>query len=104
MTVDFNGLDPVVHGPARLGILTVLQVNGTADFMTLKRRLNLTDGLLGSHLMKLEQASYIASDKKIVGRRPKTTYSITRAGRSALASYLGAMQQVIDAVADSRRT
>jgi DNA-binding PadR family transcriptional regulator len=104
MTVDFNELDPIVHGPLRLGILTGLQIDGPEDFTTLKRRLNLSDGLLGGHLMKLEQAGYIASDKRFVRRRPKTSYSITRAGRRALASYLDAMQSVIDAVAASRPT
>lgn len=101
-TVDFNGLDTVVHGPLRLGILTRLEVDGSQDFTALKQRLDATDGLLGSHLTKLEEAGYIVSEKSFAHRRPKTTYTITRAGRQALASYLAAMQEVIDSVAGRR--
>ena len=102
-TVDFNGLDTVVHGPLRLGILTKLEVDGPLDFTVLKQRLDATDGLLGSHLTKLEEAGYIASEKTFVDRRPKTTYTITRTGHKALAAYLTAMQDVIDIVAKRRR-
>jgi predicted ArsR family transcriptional regulator len=98
MSIDFNGLDTVVHGPLRLGILTALQIDGPVDFTTLKRRLDTSDGLLGSHLLKLEEAGYIAGQKRFVGRRPNTTYRITAAGRRALTSYLSAMQSIIDSV------
>jgi DNA-binding MarR family transcriptional regulator len=96
--IDFNGLDTAVHGPIRLGALTVLQIDGAADFTTLKARLHVTDGALGQHLLKLEESGYISCKKSFVGRRPKSTYHITPAGRRALARYLGSMQAVIDAV------
>jgi len=102
MTVDFNELDTLVHGPLRLGILTALQIDGATDFTTIKRRLAQSDGLIGSHLMKLEQAGYITSDKQFVARRPKTIYRITPVGRKALRAYLAAMQEVIDAVKGSQ--
>jgi DNA-binding PadR family transcriptional regulator len=100
--IDFNGLDTVVHGPLRLGVLTQLQVEGPLDFTTLKQRLAATDGLIGSHLQKLEEAGYVTSSKSFVKRRPKTIYAITRGGRKALAAYLAAMQQVIDLVEGQR--
>jgi DNA-binding PadR family transcriptional regulator len=98
MPIDFNGLDTAVHGPVRLGILTVLQVDGPLDFTTLKKRLAVSDGTIGPHLLKLEETGYLASTKAFVGRRPRTTYQITTAGRKALARYLDQMQAVIDAV------
>jgi hypothetical protein len=48
--IDFNGLDTVVHGPVRLGVLVSLQMDGPLDFTTLKKRLDVTDGVLGMHL------------------------------------------------------
>lgn len=99
MSVDFNELDTVVHGPLRLGILTALQVDGPMDFTTLKLRLEASDGVIGSHLLRLEQAGYIAAQKRFVGRRPNTTYRMTASGRKALVSYLSFMQSVIDSVA-----
>jgi DNA-binding PadR family transcriptional regulator len=100
-SIDFNSLDTAVHGPVRLGILTALQIDGLLDFTTLKKRLEVADGAMGMHLRKLEESGYIACKKAFVGRRPKSTYRITSAGRKALAKYLEAMQQVIDGVGRS---
>lgn len=96
--IDFNGLDTAVHGPVRLGILTALQMDGPLDFTTLKKRLSVADGALGLHLGKLEEIGYIACKKAFIGRRPNSTYRVTRSGRKALADYLDAMQRLIDAV------
>jgi len=96
--IDFNGLDTAVHGPMRLGVMTALQIEKELDFTTLKKRLRATDGSMGMHLAKLEESKYIASKKGFVGRRPKTTYRLTAAGRKALAKYLESMRQLLDAV------
>ncbi len=96
--IDFNGLDSAVHGPVRLGVLTALRIEGPLDFTTLKKRLDVGDGVLGLHLRKLEETGYLTCKKTFVGRRPKSTYRITRTGRKALADYLDAMQNLIDAV------
>jgi DNA-binding PadR family transcriptional regulator len=95
--IDFNGLDTNVHGPIRLGILTALQIDGALDFTTLKKRLNTADGSLNLHLKRLEENSYITSKKAFVGLRPKTTYRMAPVGRKALARYLKAMRQLLDA-------
>jgi DNA-binding MarR family transcriptional regulator len=97
--IDFNGLDTAVHGPVRLGVLTALQMDGPHDFTTLKKRLSVADGVLGLHAQKLEEAGYIASEKAFVGRRPKTTYRLTDAGRGAFFGYLETMRRLLDAVA-----
>jgi DNA-binding MarR family transcriptional regulator len=94
--IDFNGLDTVVHGPVRLGVITALHVEGPLDFTTLVKRFDVADGAMGVHLRKLEEAGYIACQRRFVGRRPKSTYSITAAGRRALRRYLDTMQRVID--------
>ena len=99
MPIDFNGLDTAVHGPVRLGVMTALQIDGPLDFTTLKKRLNVTDGALGLHLRKLEDAGYTTCRKAFVGRRPRSTYRITPRGHKALADYLNTIQRVIDAVA-----
>jgi DNA-binding PadR family transcriptional regulator len=98
MPIDFNGLDTAVHGPLRLGILAVLQVDGPLDFTTLKKRLRVSDGAIGPHLLKLEEIGYLTSTKAFVGRRPRTTYRISAAGSKALAHYLDQMQAIIDAI------
>ncbi len=96
--IDFNGLDSAVHGPIRLGVLTVLQTDGATDFTTLKHRLRLSDGALGPQLLKLEEIGYLRCEKSFVNRRPRSTYHLTAAGRKALLRYLDQMQAVIDSV------
>ena len=100
--IDFNGIDTAVHGPIRLGVLTALQMDGALDFTTLKKRLDVADGALGLHLQNLEETGYVDCKKAFVGRRPKSTYRITRSGRNALRNYLAQMQHLIDAI-DQRR-
>lgn len=97
--IDFNGLDTVVHGPVRLGVLTSLQMDGPLDFTTLKKRLDVSDGVLGMHLQKLETIGYLSASTVLHGRRPKTTYRLSATGRRALASYLQSMRRLLDAVA-----
>ena len=99
---DFNGLDTTVHGPIRLGVLTALQVHGPLDFTTLKNRHAVSDGALGLHLLKLEEAGYIGCEKAFVGKRPRSTYQITPSGRNALRKYLESMQTVINMVKKNR--
>ena len=101
LPIDFNGLDTNVHGPIRLGIMTALQMDGALDFTTLKKRLETADGSLNLHLKRLEETGYITGKKAFVGLRPKTTYRITPPGRKALANYLKAMRQLLDAMESS---
>ncbi len=96
--IDFNGLDSTVHGPVRLGVLTALRMDGPLDFTTLKKRLTVADGTLGLHLAKLEEIGYVSASTVLHGRRPKTTYRLTAAGRKAFEDYLGAMRKLLDAV------
>ncbi|HEY2839312.1 MAG TPA: transcriptional regulator [Pirellulales bacterium] len=100
--IDFNGLDTLVHGPIRLGVVTALEMDGALDFTTLKKRLDVADGALGIHLRKLEEANYVTCRKSFVGRRPKTTYRLTAGGRKALRAYLDSMQRLIDSLQNGK--
>ncbi|MCP5538737.1 MAG: transcriptional regulator [Akkermansiaceae bacterium] len=96
--MDFSRIDTAVHGPVRLGVLTALQAEGELDFTTLKRRLGVADGAIGAHLLKLETIGYITCAKDFVGRRPRSTYALTGAGRGALFDYLDVMRRLIDSL------
>ncbi len=96
--IDFSSLDTAVHGPVRLGVLTALQADGDLDFTTLRKRLKVADGAIGTHLQKLEAIKYISCTKEFVGRRPKSTYAITDEGSKALLNYLETMQQLINSI------
>lgn len=92
---DANELDEVIHGRIRLGIMSYLVGAGTADFATLKARLQATDGNLSVHLRKLEDAGYVAIAKSFRDRKPMTEISLTRAGRSAFVKYLNSLSKLV---------
>jgi DNA-binding MarR family transcriptional regulator len=93
---DIAGLDEVIHGRLRLGVMAFLSGAGSADFNTLKARLQATDGNLSVHLRKLEEAGYVAIDKRFAGKKPLTTVSLTDAGRAAFIRYLDAMTKLVN--------
>lgn len=93
---DIEAIDEVIHGRVRLGIMAFLAGADSAEFSTLKARLQLTDGNLSVHLRKLEDAGYVEILKAFVGRKPQTQARITKAGRAAFAQYLQAMTALVD--------
>jgi DNA-binding MarR family transcriptional regulator len=91
-------LDDVVHQRVRLGILAVLAEADMADFNFLKDALSLTDGNLSRHLQVLEEAGFVKMTKTFEGRRPRTWVAATKAGRTAFASELAALRELIAGV------
>ena len=92
------GLDRLVHERTRLAIMSTLAVVESVSFSQLKRLLGATDGNLSVHARKLEDAGYVAATKYFESRVPRTTYRLTAAGRAALKSYLGYMENLIRAM------
>ena len=92
---DINRLDEVIHGRVRLGIMAVLSGIDSADFNTLKARLQTTDGNLSVHLRKLEDAGFVSVNKRFEGRKPLTEATMTPTGRKAFVAYLDAMQGLV---------
>jgi DNA-binding MarR family transcriptional regulator len=89
--------DRLIYGRVRLGILSALAVNDLLTFNDLKALFAVTDGNLGAHARKLEDAGYIACRKTFEERRPRTEYRLTATGRKALERYLQHIEAVIRA-------
>jgi DNA-binding PadR family transcriptional regulator len=92
---DLPELNPVVHGKLRLALLSLLAGVEQADFTWLREKTGSTDGNLGAQLLKLEEAAYVAVEKKFVQRKPQTIYRMTEAGRAALNEYVQALKQLL---------
>lgn len=93
---DIDHIDEVIHGRVRLGVMAYLSGAGSADFNTLKARLQATDGNLSAHLRKLEDAGFVRVEKAFVNRKPLTTLTLTDAGRTAFAAYLDAIGKLVE--------
>lgn len=87
--------DPLVHEPVRLLVLTTLAASGTVTFPELRRLVGASDGNLGIHARKLEDAGYVRAKKSFVGRVPRTELRLTSKGRAALARYAAVMRALL---------
>ena len=94
-------LDPVIHGKLRLALLSLLAGVEKAEFTWLRAKTGSTDGNLGAQMMKLEEAGYVAVEKKFVQRKPQTLYRITETGRGALTEYVQALKRLLGAAIDA---
>ncbi len=97
MSHPTSRLDPAIHQPARLGILTAAAEAKRIDFVTLRGLLGLTDGNLSRHLTTLEAAGYVEIEKTFEDRKPRTWISATRAGRDALDREIAALREIVAA-------
>lgn len=88
-------LDQLLDHRVRLAICVLLSRNDRLSFSRLKELTAETDGSLGAHLRKLEEAGYAKVKKEFVGRKPTSWYSLTPKGMSALAVHLEALTSLL---------
>lgn len=95
MNPDIHKLHKAFESRVRLGIMSVLMVNESVDFNTLKDLLQVTDGNLASHAAALEKEGFLHIKKEFVGKKTSTTYSATRIGVKAFEEHLNALEKLI---------
>lgn len=93
-------LDPIIHAPARLMVLSYLYVVESADYVFLMRLTGLTWGNLATHLKKLEESGYIEIQKTFNGKKPHSTLHLTETGRTTFSAYAKMMKKVLDDLPD----
>ena len=93
-----TGLNKVFDNRIRLGVMSILMVNNEISFNDLKQMLEVTDGNLATHLVSLEENGYIKVHKGFIGRKTKTTYSVTKSGQKAFTDHIAALENMIKGV------
>lgn len=91
-------LNELIHQPVRLRIMSALaslESDAQVDFTYLKKLLEVTDGNLGTHLLKLEEAGYLTQEKTFVDRKPRTYIRITKSGRQAFKKHVAALKEIL---------
>jgi DNA-binding MarR family transcriptional regulator len=91
-------LDPLIHAPARLQVVTTLSAVSEAEFATLREVLQVSDSVLSKHISALVEAGYVRSRKGVQAGRRTTWIALTRAGKDALRSHVAALRRLIDVV------
>lgn len=91
-------LNQIIHQPVRLRImstLVTLREGEEVDFTYLRDLLEVTDGNLGAHLRKLEDAAYITVNKTFVERKPRTYISASVEGRKVFKEHVAALESIL---------
>lgn len=88
-------LDPVIHAPTRLQIMSLLAAATDAEFSFVRDSLEISDSVLSKHASALEAAGYVEIRKGHVGKRPRTWLKLTGQGRIAFQDYVTTLQQIV---------
>lgn len=88
-------IDALIHERVRLGIMSALAAAKELSFTELKMMLKVTDGNLSVHARVLEKGRYIKLKKSFIGRRPRTTLSLTPKGRDSFRRYIAQLEQFV---------
>jgi DNA-binding MarR family transcriptional regulator len=91
-------LDPLIHAPIRLQVVTTLSAVSEAEFSTLRGVVEVSDSVLSKHVSTLAEAGYVRSRKGVHGGRRTTWIALTDDGRRALREHVAALRRLIDAV------
>jgi len=91
----FKELDPVLHAPLRLAVVSMLVARKQAEFTLLKKETNATSGNLSVQLQKLKEAGYIDIQKQFRDNYPQTLCHITPAGERAFSAYVKNLQSYL---------
>jgi DNA-binding transcriptional ArsR family regulator len=87
--------DELIHAPTRLAIVSLLAASEWADFKFIRESVGLSDSALSKQLSTLEEAGYVEIRRGFVGKRPRTSARLSRAGRAAFEQHVAALQEMV---------
>ncbi|MHC1703079.1 MAG: winged helix-turn-helix domain-containing protein [Tenuifilaceae bacterium] len=91
----YKELDPILHSPLRLAIISLLVKEGGFDFNTIKEKTGATSGNISVQLKKLEEAGYLTIEKTYRNNYPHTGVTISRKGLLAFETYVNSLKDYL---------
>ncbi len=91
----FKDLDPILHTPLRLAVVSLLISVKEAEFTFIREKTNATAGNLSVQLNKLRDAGYIEITKQFKDNYPQTICRITEIGINAFEQYVKNLQSYL---------
>lgn len=92
-------LDEAFHAPVRFAVMATLLGVDRAEFSLVRDSAGVSDSVMSKQASTLEAAGYLSITKGYVGKRPRTWFSLTPAGREAFTGHLQALRQLADTAA-----
>lgn len=95
--------DELIHPSTRLTLVATLAAADWAEFAYLKERLALSDSALSKQLATLEEAGYVATERRLSGTRHKLRARLTGTGREAFTGHIAALRAIVTAATPADR-
>ncbi|WP_211122634.1 transcriptional regulator [Streptomyces yatensis] len=92
--------DELIHPSTRLSLVATLAAADWAEFAFLKDRLAMSDSALSKQLATLEEAGYVATERRLSGSRRKVRARLTPTGRDAFDGHVAALRDIVAAAAN----
>lgn len=92
--MELNEIPAAFQSRLRIGIVAAL-MTGPKDFTTLTKITEATPGNLGKQMELLEADGFILSQKEQIGKRIRSTYSLTEKGQESFRSYVLLLERMI---------
>ena len=87
-------LNELVHSPVRFSIRAALAKAESMDFKDLRDAIQVSDSVLSKQLAILEKAEFVKIRKSFAGKMPRTSASLTAAGRDVWAGHLRTLREI----------
>lgn len=87
-------LSDTIHQPVRFSIMAALAAAESLDFKDLRDAIQVSDSVLSKQITVLEGAGFVRVKKSFVGKRPRTSISLTQAGREAWGEHLKTLREI----------
>ncbi|KQO60242.1 winged helix-turn-helix domain-containing protein [Curtobacterium sp. Leaf261] len=87
-------LDDLLQNPVRFSVMAALDRASTLGFREVRDAVEVTDSALSKQVSLLEAAGYVTVGKGFVGKTPRTSLTLSRAGRRAWQAHLAALREI----------
>lgn len=87
-------LSEVLHQPVRFSIAAALSKTETMDFKDLRNTIQVSDSVLSKQLTLLDKAGFVEIKKSFVGKFPRTSVKLTKAGIEAWEHHMATLRLI----------
>ena len=87
-------LESELAHPVRFSLVAALAAVENLSFADLREKLEVSDSVLSKQISELEKSGFVKVHKGFVGKRPRTTLSLTRPGRARWQRHLQALRAI----------
>ncbi|MDO5729687.1 MAG: transcriptional regulator [Actinomycetaceae bacterium] len=89
-----HDLVEALNHPVRFSFVAALSGVEALDFASVRDLLEVSDSVLSRQATQLEEQGLIKVKKGYIGKRPRTWFSLTPAGRSSWEKHLSALREI----------